>query len=186
MSWFLKGDYYENCSCTNACPCTWSSMSVPATNDYCRANLAFKVSEGEVNGINMSGLVFVMIIDSPPLMSDGNWKVGVVVNESTTDEQMGALGAVMSGDIGGAGAMLKDMSGEMLGMERHPVSIDAKEVPSGLTGSATTMSKYPEKNSEASESFNAFMDFNKASLKLSKSDIEPSLGSAFKESATNK
>jgi hypothetical protein len=39
---------------------------------------------------------------------------------------MGALGAVMSGDIGGPGAMLKDMIGEMMGMERHPVSIDAK------------------------------------------------------------
>ena len=108
MSWFLKGDYYENCSCTNTCPCTWSSMSAPATNDYCRANLAFKVSEGEVNGINMSGLVFVIILDSPALMSDGGWKVGVVVNEGTTDEQMGALGEVMSGDIGGPGAMLKE------------------------------------------------------------------------------
>ena len=29
-------------------------------------------------------------------------------------------------DIGGPAAMLKDMIGEMLGMERHPVSIDAK------------------------------------------------------------
>ena len=59
-------------------------------------------------------------------------------------------------------------------------------MPSGLTGSATTISKYPEKNSEASESFNALIDFNKASLKLSKSGIEPSLGSAFRESATNR
>ena len=101
-------------------------MSAPATNDYCRANLAFKVSEGEVNGIDMSGLVFVIIVDAPALMSDGGWKVGVVVNEATTDEQMGALGEVMSGDIGGPAAMLKDMIGEMLGMERHPVSIDAK------------------------------------------------------------
>ena len=45
MTWNIKGSYYENCSCTNTCPCTWSSMLAPATNDYCRANLAFKISE---------------------------------------------------------------------------------------------------------------------------------------------
>ena len=124
MAWHIKGEYYENCSCTNTCPCTWSSMSVPATNDYCRANLAFQVSEGEVNGVDMSGVTFVIIVDSPALMSEGDWKVGVVVNESCSDDQMNALGAVMSGDIGGPAAMLKDMIGEMLGMERQQITIN--------------------------------------------------------------
>ena len=88
--------------------------------------MAFKLFEGKVNGINMSGVVFVILVDAPPLMSDGGWKVGVIVNKNTTDEQMAALGAVMSGDIGGPAAMLKDMIREILVMERHPVSIDAK------------------------------------------------------------
>ena len=123
MTWHIKGEYYENCSCTNFCPCTWSSMSAPATNDYCRANLAFAVSDGEVNGVNMSGVTFVIVIDSPPVMADGNWKVGIVVNSGSSDDQMNALGAVMSGDIGGPAAMLKDMIGEMLGMERQEISI---------------------------------------------------------------
>ena len=74
MTWNIKGSYYENCSCTNTCPCTWSSMLAPATNDYCRANLAFKISEGEINGVSMNGVIFVIIVDAPPLMADGNWK----------------------------------------------------------------------------------------------------------------
>ena len=123
MTWNIKGSYYENCSCTNTCPCTWSSMLAPATNDYCRANLAFKISEGEINGVSMNGVIFVIIVDAPPLMADGNWKVGVVVNDATSDEQMEALGILMSGEIGGPPAMLGDLIGEMLGMERHPVSI---------------------------------------------------------------
>ena len=123
MTWHIKGEYYENCSCTNTCPCTWSSMAVPATNDYCRANLAFVISEGEVNGVDMSGMTFVIIVDSPALMSEGNWKVGIVVNNECSDDQMNALGSVMSGDIGGPAAMLKDMIGEMLGMERQEISI---------------------------------------------------------------
>ena len=123
MAWNIKGSYYENCSCTNTCPCTWSSMLAPATNDYCRANLAFKISEGSVEGVSMDGVTFVILVDSPPLMADGNWKVGVVVDQNTSDEQMNALGTLMSGEIGGPPAMLKDLIGEMLGMERHPVSI---------------------------------------------------------------
>ena len=124
MSWNIKGEYYENCSCTNTCPCTWSSMSAPATNDYCRANLAFQISEGEANGVDMSDVTFVLVIDSPPVMAEGNWKVGVVVNQGCSDDQMNALGAVLSGDIGGPPAMLKDMIGEMLGMERQEITIE--------------------------------------------------------------
>ena len=123
MNWHIKGSYYENCSCTNTCPCTWSSMLAPATNDYCRANLACKISEGIINDIKMGGLIFVIIVDSPPVMADGNWKVGIVVNDTASDEQMEALGLLMSGDIGGPPAMLKDLIGEMLGMEKHPISI---------------------------------------------------------------
>ena len=123
MTWHIKGSYYENCSCTNTCPCTWSSMQVPATNDYCRANLAFKISDGVINDVNMNDVIFVILVDSPPLMADGNWKVGIVVNEDVSDEQMAALETLMSGEIGGPPAMLGDLIGEMLGMERHPVSI---------------------------------------------------------------
>ena len=126
MSWHIKGSYYENCSCTNTCPCTWSSMQTPATNDYCRANLAFKISEGVINEVNMDGVIFVMIVDTPPLMANGNWKVGVVVNDTVSDEQMEALGMLLSGDIGGPPAMLKGLIGEMLGIEKHPVSISQK------------------------------------------------------------
>ncbi|MDA0362508.1 MAG: DUF1326 domain-containing protein [Proteobacteria bacterium] len=126
MSWHIKGSYYENCSCTNTCPCTWSSMQTPATNDYCRANLAFKISEGVINEVNMDGVIFVMIVDTPPLMADGNWRVGVVVNDTVSDKQMEALGLLLSGDIGGPPAMLKGLIGEMLGIEKHPVSISQK------------------------------------------------------------
>jgi len=98
-------------------------MQVPATNDYCRADLEFKISDGVINDVNMNGVIFVILVDSPPLMADGNWKVGIVVNEDVSDEQMAALETLMSGEIGGPPAMLGDLIGEMLGMERHPVSI---------------------------------------------------------------
>lgn len=127
ITWHIKGTYYENCSCTATCPCTWSSMAQRATNDYCRAVLLFKISEGEVNGTTMGGVTFVIIIETPPLMSDGNWKLGVVVNEACSDDQMAALGTLLSGEIGGPAEMPKDFIGENLGIERQPISISQKE-----------------------------------------------------------
>ena len=123
MAWHIKGTYYENCSCTATCPCTWASMAQRATNDYCCAVLAFKISEGEINGTIMSGVTFVIIIETPSLMSDGNWKLGVVVDDACSNDQMAALGTILSGEIGGPAEMLKDLIGENLGMERHPISI---------------------------------------------------------------
>ena len=83
-------------------------------------------------GVSMDGVTFVILVDSPPLMADGNWKVGVVVDQNTSDEQMNALGTLMSGEIGGPPAMLKDLIGEMLGMEngknRQNLMIFSKDV----------------------------------------------------------
>ena len=59
-------------------------------------------------------------------------------------------------------------------------------MPSGFTGSATTISKYPVKNSAASESLRALIDLSNASLKLVISGVDPSFGSAFSESATKR
>ena len=101
MAWHIKGTYYENCSCTATCPCTWSSMAQRATNDYCCAVLAFKISDGNINGTVMGGVTFIIIIETPPLMSDGNWKLGVEVDEACSDDQMAALGTILSGEIGG-------------------------------------------------------------------------------------
>ena len=123
MAWHIKGTYYENCSCTATCPCTWSSMTHKATNDYCCAVLAFKISEGDVNGTSMDGVTFVIIIETPPLMSDGNWKLGVVVDDACSDNQMAALEIILSGEFGGPAEMLKDLIGDNLGMERQPISI---------------------------------------------------------------
>jgi hypothetical protein len=127
MPWFLKGKFYENCSCTATCPCTWSSMVQPATNDFCRAVLAFQIAEGEIDGTAMGGVTFVLVLDTPPLMSEGNWCVGVVVNDSCTEQQMAQLGILLSGKIGGPPEMLSELISEMLDMERHPITISEQE-----------------------------------------------------------
>jgi hypothetical protein len=120
MSWRLQGTYFENCSCDTICPCTWSGLTAHATRDRCLAMLAFHIEDGDVEGVDVSGLTFALVVDSPPVMSDGNWKVGVVLDGAASETQAGALGRIIGGQLGGPPAMLTPLLGEMAGIQQAP------------------------------------------------------------------
>jgi len=121
MAWQLTGTYAESCSCDAVCPCTWSALTAPATLDRCRALLAFHVAAGEIDGTDVSGLNFALFLDTPPVMAEGNWRVGVFLDDAASDVQADELGAVLAGQRGGPPAMLVPMIGELLGIERAPI-----------------------------------------------------------------
>ena len=43
----------------------------------------------------------VAIADTPKVMTEGNWRLGMFVDEDASDEQMEKLGAVFGGQKGG-------------------------------------------------------------------------------------
>jgi hypothetical protein len=55
-------------------------------------------------------------------MSEGNWRVGVYLDDAASDRQAARLGAVLSGKLGGPPAMLGPLIGEMLGVEKTPIA----------------------------------------------------------------
>ena len=122
MSWNLRGSYIETCSCELMCPCNLS-FDHGATYDYCRARLAFHIGEGEIEGTDVSGCKAVFIIDTPKVMTDGNWKLGVFIDDRATDEQAEKLTRVFTGRLGGPMEALGPLVGELLGVERVPIEI---------------------------------------------------------------
>ena len=56
-------------------------------------------------------------------MTDGNWKLGMFIDENATDEQADKLGAVFGGQLGGPMAALGPLVGEVLGVERVPIEV---------------------------------------------------------------
>lgn len=125
MAWSLQGTFYENCSCDAICPCTWSNLAHKATrDDYCRFALAFQVESGDVEGVDLGGRSFVLIGDTPPNMGEGNWRLGVFVDDGATGPQVEKLGQVLSGALGGPPAALGPLLGEFLGIEQAPISIE--------------------------------------------------------------
>jgi hypothetical protein len=122
MSWNLAGSYFETCSCDVICPCT-ASLSLGATRDRCKVVLVFNVKSGEVDGTDVSGLKVAAVGDTPKVMSDGNWRLGVVIDAAASDQQAEALGGVFSGALGGPMEALGPLIGENLGVERLPIEV---------------------------------------------------------------
>jgi hypothetical protein len=120
MAWNLAGTYVESCSCVVTCPCT-VSFDLGANLDYCRILLAFNIASGDVDGVDVGGTGAALVVDSPKLMTDGGWKVGLYIGDSASDEQADALTQVFSGALGGPPAALGPLIGEFLGVERAPI-----------------------------------------------------------------
>ena len=122
MSWNLQGSYVETCSCELMCPCNLS-FDHGATYDFCRATLVFTIREGEIDGTDIRGRRVAAIIDTPKVMTDGNWRLGVFIDDQATDEQLDKLAQVFGGQLGGPMAALAPLVGEMLGVQRAAIEV---------------------------------------------------------------
>src|SRR5512139_980282 len=123
MAWNLAGSYVETCSCELMCPCNLS-FDHGATYDFCRVTLVFNIREGAVDGTDIAGCKVALIADAPKVMTDGNWRVGVFVDDGATNAQVDRLVQVFSGQLGGPMAGLAPLIGEMLGVERAVIDVD--------------------------------------------------------------
>ena len=80
MPWNLTGSYVETCSCELMCPCNLS-FDHGATYDFCRVTLVFNIREGQIEGTDIAGLKVAAIADTPKVMTEGNWRLGVFIDD---------------------------------------------------------------------------------------------------------
>jgi hypothetical protein len=122
MSWSLNGSYVETCSCELMCPCNLS-MDHGATYDFCRVAVVYDIREGEIDGTEIGALTVALIADTPKVMTEGNWRLGVFIDDGASDEQAEKLGQVFSGQLGGPMAALASLVSETLGIVRAPIEV---------------------------------------------------------------
>jgi hypothetical protein len=122
MAWSLKGSYVETCSCDLICPCN-ASLAHGAVYDFCRVVLAFNIKDGDIEGTDVSGLKVVAIADTPKVMTDGNWSIGIFIDDQASDEQAEKLQQVFGGQLGGPMEAVVPLIGEMRGVERAAIEI---------------------------------------------------------------
>jgi hypothetical protein len=153
-AWSLKGDVLENCSCEVVCPGHFSFRN-RCTHDYCRAVWAFRVRTGVHGPIDLSGLNLVVIGDTPPYMIDGDWKVGIYLDERCDDGQARALERIYTGEDGGPWATLSRFVGTRLPTRRVSIGFEEDsegrpcrvEIPGVLTAEASFRRGHDESKS---------------------------------------
>lgn len=121
MAYRVEGSYFENCSCDSVCPCNTSGLMQPADHDYCHFLIAFHIDRGAIDGVDIADRSVVIVGEAPGDMTQGNWAVGMVIDDGASDEQAAALQGFFTGATPGPFAALSPLFGEVLGIERLPI-----------------------------------------------------------------
>jgi hypothetical protein len=85
--------------------------------------LVFNLRQGDVEGVDVGGLTVALIADTPKVMTEGNWRLGVFVDDAAADDQFDKLVKVFTGELGGPMAALAPLVGEVLGVERASIEV---------------------------------------------------------------
>ena len=125
VQWQVSGEYFEACSCDSVCPCPTSGMAARPTKGFCDAGLVFNVQRGQYGSTKLDGLSFAVLLHTPGPMIQGNWTVGLVLDERASKEQREALTAIASGQGGGPMAALGPLIGTFAGAEAKPIKIES-------------------------------------------------------------
>jgi hypothetical protein len=125
VQWQISGEYFEACSCDSVCPCPTSGLAAQPTKGACDAGLVFHVQRGRYGSTTLDGLNFAVLLHTPGAMIQGNWTVGLVLDERASKEQREALTTIASGQGGGPMAALAPLIGTFAGAEAKPIKIES-------------------------------------------------------------
>ena len=152
MTYEIEGRLLEVCTCLAVCPC-WVGQD--PDGGECNSALAWRIDKGTIEGIDVSDRTIALSVHIPGNVLAGNWRAVVYVDDQTTPEQQEAILKVFTGQLGGAIADLAGLIGEVITVERAPITftveggegtlkigedVEAELAPfQGATGEATSL-----------------------------------------------
>ena len=119
--WYLSGEYCEACSCDYVCPCLYTNLEALPSHTSCIALGGYHIDTGRFGDIVLDDLNFATVVRSPGAMIQGDWAVGLIVDERASPDQQRALTAIASGRNGGPFAPLAHLVGDFRGVEVRPI-----------------------------------------------------------------
>jgi len=131
-AWRLKGKGYEFCNCQPGCTCNFSGFPTSADGS-CKAAVANHIEEGHCGDVDLSGIDAVAILDWPKAIHDGGGKAIFVVPPEVSEEQLGALAQIFTGQLGGMPWEILGGTFEVAGVVRAPVNITDNGLESGFS-----------------------------------------------------
>ena len=130
-TWSLKGKGYEFCNCQPGCTCNFSGF--PTSPDgSCKAAVGTHIVEGSCGDVDLSDIKAVAVFDWPGPIHEGNGRAVFIVPPAVTDEQLGAMAQIFTGQLGGLPWSILGTTYEVAGVVREEVEIDDDGIHSGF------------------------------------------------------
>jgi hypothetical protein len=124
MTYHLEGQLLEVCDCRVLCPC-W--IGEDPDNGTCDSVLAYHFDAGTIDGVDVKGRTIAMVSHIPGNVLAGNFRVALYLDDGATEAQQEALLNVYSGKLGGPIADFAKLVGEVVSVERVPITFDVHE-----------------------------------------------------------
>ena len=99
--WMIRGVEYANCNCNSGCPCQFNS---PTTHGFCEAVGAGRVDEGYFNDTRLDGLNFVLLLQWPGEIAEGNGRQQAIIDARANPAQREAMRKILHGESTTPGA----------------------------------------------------------------------------------
>jgi len=129
-SWRMRGDVMEACSCATTCPCNFGSDPTPLP---CEVVIGWRIQEGNYGNTRLDGLSVVLYGRIPGNVFQGNWTVGVYLDQRASQQQAQALGDIFAGNAGGWPAMLSSLIGNLLTPKQVPIQFQTVDGEHSIT-----------------------------------------------------
>ena len=129
-SWRMRGDVMEACSCATTCPCNFGSDPTPLP---CEVVIGWRIQEGNYGNTRLDGLSVVLYGWIPGNVFQGNWTVGVYLDQRASQQQAQALGDIFAGNAGGWPAMLSSLIGNLLTPKQVPIQFQTVDCEHSIT-----------------------------------------------------
>ena len=99
--WTLRGSEFANCNCNWGCPCQFNA---PSTHGRCEALVAGEIESGHFNDTRLDGLRWVLLLQWPGEIADGNGRMQAIIDERASAPQREALRRILHGESTAPGA----------------------------------------------------------------------------------
>lgn len=124
--WWMKGDWFDVCSCDIACP---REFAQAPTNNQCDGVLAYHIREGEYGDVRLDALNVIAVghFEGNLWAGETTIDLGLFIDEQADEQQRQAIQKVFSAQAGGWMAEFAKLVGEVRGIEFVPITFEVAD-----------------------------------------------------------
>ena len=124
MAYHLEGRLLEVCDCRVLCPC-W--IGEDPDNGTCESMQAWHFDKGTIDGVDVSSRTIAAAFHIPGNVLKGGFRAAIYIDDGASDQQQKAILEVYEGKRGGPVAELAKLIGEVVSVQRVPITFAVNE-----------------------------------------------------------